>query len=228
MHTDLCPLTPFLFSFHYERKKNKKKKKEVLALFYFIYFFFFCGGKLKKSHMQNHSNKEAFKPFLLSGTVIHGYGRGGTQLGFPTANLELDDNVRAQLKPYKNLVLFGWGSVIAIPGKENCGEGPYPFSMSIGYNPHFHGVDLTAEVYFIHEFAEDFYGAVVNILVLGDLREMGAFVSLEALVDAIKDDVRKTEEALQKPELKRLKQHSFLAPSLAPSEKLPQFELAVV
>ncbi|RNF17149.1 riboflavin kinase [Trypanosoma conorhini] len=179
-------------------------------------------------HTQDASTNTSFKPFLLSGEVVHGHGRGGTKLGFPTANLRLNDNVIQQLQAYKNLVLYGWGSVVAVPGKEAGGEGPYPFAMSIGYNPHFKDVNLSAEVYFMHEFAEDFYGAVVKIVVLGVIREMGAFVSLEALVDAIKNDIIFTRGVLQKPGLAQLKQHPFLSLSLSPTEALPHFETIVV
>ncbi|ESL07852.1 riboflavin kinase [Trypanosoma rangeli SC58] len=180
-------------------------------------------------HVQDATGDTTLRPFLLSGKVIHGHGRGGTCLGTPTANLMLDDNVIAQLQPYKNLVLYGWGSVVAIPGREAAGgEGPYPFVMSIGYNPHFKDVSLSAEVHFMHQFAGDFYGAFVKIVVLGTIREMGAFVSLEALVDAIKNDIRVTREALQKPELARQKEHIFLSLSLEPSKAHPYFEVIAV
>ncbi|RNF02271.1 riboflavin kinase [Trypanosoma rangeli] len=179
--------------------------------------------------MQDATGNTALRPFLLSGKVVRGHGRGGTCLGTPTANLMLNDDVIAQLQPYKNLVLYGWGIVVAVPGKEAAGgEGPYPFVMSIGYNPHFKDVSLSAEVHFMHQFAEDFYGAIVKIVVLGTIREMGAFVSLEALVDAIKNDIKLTKEALQKPELARQKEHIFLSLSLKPSEAHPYFEATVV
>ncbi|KAH9601430.1 Riboflavin kinase domain [Trypanosoma melophagium] len=170
----------------------------------------------------------SFKPFFLRGEVVHGKGRGGTQLGFPTANIGLNATVTDQLLPYKDLVLYGWGTVVGFPGK-SAGEsmGPYPFAMSIGFNPHFHEKALTAEVHFLHKFDGDFYGQVVNVVVLGVIRGMQAYKSLDALVEAINEDIRQTKEALQKPELLHFKEFPLLLSSsarLGSSENIPFFE----
>ncbi|KEG05354.1 riboflavin kinase, partial [Trypanosoma grayi] len=100
----------------------------------------------------------SFKPFALRGVVVHGHGRGGTKLGFPTANVQLTDHVTEELKRYTNLVVYGWGCVMESGEEsENSGtsKGPYPIAMSIGFNPHFHDKALTAEVHFLHEFGQD-------------------------------------------------------------------------
>ncbi|ORC92148.1 riboflavin kinase [Trypanosoma theileri] len=166
-----------------------------------------------------------FKPFFLRGEVVHGKGRGGSQLGFPTANIGLNTHVMEELLPYKDLVLYGWGSVVPLAGKSAAdGMGPYPVAMSIGYNPHFHEKALTAEVHFLHKFNDDFYGAVVKVAVLGVIRGMQAYKSLEALVEAINEDIRQTKEALQKPEFLHIKDLPLLTPSLGSSENIPFFE----
>ncbi|KAG8345671.1 putative Riboflavin kinase [Trypanosoma vivax] len=166
-----------------------------------------------------------FKPFYLRGVVVHGKGRGGTQLGFPTANLQLDDQIKEQLKAYENRVVYGWGSVVGLPGNETAGLGPFAFAASVGCNSHFQENILTVEPHFLNQFEEDFYGATVKIVVLGVLREMGVFCSLEALVNAIKEDVRQTRAILDKPEMQRFKDHSLLVPRLLPSDTAPHFEL---
>lgn len=132
-------------------------------------------------------------PWLLRGRVIHGFGRGGSQLGFPTANLELSEDIMNNLLPYKETVLYGWGCIEA--SAEDSKEegvahlGPYPFAMSVGTNPHFKNAQVSVEPYFVHEFPSDFYGRIVRIVVLGKIRESIAFTTIEKLIDTIKEDV---------------------------------------
>ncbi|CBH14684.1 riboflavin kinase, putative [Trypanosoma equiperdum] len=163
----------------------------------------------------------SFQPFFLRGKVVHGKGRGGSQLGFPTANIGLDKDVMECLQPYKNLVVYGWGTVSQVPGKERESFGPYPFAASIGFNMQFDEKTLTVEPYFLHEFGWDFYGAVVKIIVLGEIRSMGSFHSLQALVDTIKSDVQFTRDMLQKPQLQEFSRHSLFE---SPSSTIPYFE----
>ncbi|EPY28894.1 riboflavin kinase [Strigomonas culicis] len=155
--------------------------------------------------------------WYLRGKVVHGHGRGGTQLGFPTANLELDAATIQSLKKYSNLVLVGWGCVEGLPDRKG---GPFPFAMSVGKNPHFKDVELTAEVYFIHKFESDFYGAQVRILCLGATREQAAFTTLEDLIKTIEGDVRDAERILALEEYAACANDSFVQPLTVLTDEL--------
>jgi riboflavin kinase len=51
-------------------------------------------------------------------------------------------------------------------------------------------------VHLLHAFAEDFYGAHMRLVVTGYLRDEAPFASLDALVDAIRTDIRLARENL--------------------------------
>ncbi|KAK7201285.1 riboflavin kinase/fmn adenylyltransferase-like protein [Novymonas esmeraldas] len=178
------------------------------------------------------------EPWFLRGTVIHGFGRGGTQLGYPTANMELSEAAIAFLKPYDNRVLWGWGCVEAAAESDaaaaRAGDaspeplGPFPFVMSIGNNPQFKNVDISAEVYFLHTFDGDFYGRVVRILTLESIREQSAFTTLEELIKTIDGDVAFAKEHLLRSEWAHYQQHAIVDPSAPPPQRgsdasLPSF-----
>ena len=78
---------------------------------------------------------------------------------------------------------YGYGNV---PGVQ---EGVLvPAVASIGFNPHYGNEAKTLEVHLLHEFADDFYGEVLNVLLTGFIRRMEKYDSLEALIAAIESD----------------------------------------
>lgn len=179
-------------------------------------------------------------PFCLRGVIVHGHGRGGSKLGYPTANAKLDSATVAALEPYNNLVLFGWGclepnqpdTTPALKGEApsclsfaDCG--PHPFVMSVGYNPQFKDVALSAEVHFLYTFPCDFYGHVFRVEVLGAIREMSAFSSLQELIDTINNDVLRANEELAKDSMQAHRKDRFVQPDAVLTEaerSLPFFE----
>lgn len=136
----------------------------------------------------------------IRGKVVHGHGRGGSQLGFPTANVRLDDDVIQRLGVFENGVYFGWGQVEASAGASAAAGtdtgSVIPFVMSVGFNPHFRDKALTVEIHFVHKFAVDFYDATVRALVVGHIRDQGAFESIEKLIAIIREDCRVAMDAL--------------------------------
>ena len=157
--------------------------------------------------------------FAIRSRVASGHRRGGTQLGFPTANVELDASTISLLAPYENDVFAGWGVVewivemptaTAVSGEAAAATPPpligtmsaspaglssvYPVVFSVGKNPHFKDVALTMEVHFVTSrggpvFQRDFYGQIVRIVCVARLRGQLSFTSLDALIVAIKRDV---------------------------------------
>lgn len=64
-------------------------------------------------------------PILLSGPVVHGFGRGSKQLGIPTANLPVEA-LGEQLRDVPAGVYCGWASV-------GASDRVYKMVMSIGW-----------------------------------------------------------------------------------------------
>lgn len=174
-------------------------------------------------------------PWYLRGVVVHGHGRGGSKLGYPTANVQLDAATVQSLMDYNNLVLFGYGCIEGTTPNEGVAVeesqqlGPFPFAMSVGYNPQFQDVALSAEVHFLETFAQDFYDSCIRIVVIGSIRPMYAFQSLDELISTINKDVAKTQEKLMLPEVSAFEKDPFIQPRnrLPPSvlSALPYFKV---
>lgn len=58
-------------------------------------------------------------PLQMEGKVISGFGRGSKELGIPTANLPVDDNVIPWISTIKSGVYFGWVSLPLSPRHTN-------------------------------------------------------------------------------------------------------------
>lgn len=119
------------------------------------------------------------QPIVLKSKVVSGFGRGGKQLGCPTANLE--ENV-VGLEQAQPGVYFGWA-------KLNNTE-VYKCVASVGWNPFFQNEKKTCEPHLLHKFSEDFYGADIEICLCGRIRDEKNFTSLEALIRAINWDIQ--------------------------------------
>lgn len=130
-------------------------------------------------------------PYFSKGMVVKGFGRGGKQLGMPTANLD-SDAVKELPEALGTGVYYGFARV-------NAGE-VYRMVMSIGTNPFFQNKERSMEVHLLHEFSEDFYGAELRLVILGFVRPMSDFPSLDALIAAMKNDVVVSHRELAKDE----------------------------
>ena len=117
-------------------------------------------------------------PYKISGNVIHGFGRGSKELGFPTANIDINlKNINL-----KNGVYYGKCSIL--PDNKI-----YTMVMSIGNNPHYNN-EKRFEVHIISEFENDFYGELLNVTILGYIRPMAKFENLEKLIEIINNDIK--------------------------------------
>jgi len=119
----------------------------------------------------------------LTGRVVRGHAIGRT-LGFPTANLELHEE---KLVP-GNGIFAVWARI----GEESEAR---PAAMSIGVRPTFGGDTRTLEVHLL-DWSGELVGREVTVEFVDWLRAERRFASSEALIEAMKDDVRETRRRL--------------------------------
>ncbi|CBX96230.1 hypothetical protein IAQ61_001409 [Plenodomus lingam] len=74
----------------------------------------------------------------------------------------------------------------------------YPTVLSIGYNPYYKNTQRSIEIHILHSFDADFYGAVLSLVVLGFIRPEYDYVSKEALVEDIREDIRVARRSLER------------------------------
>ena len=122
------------------------------------------------------------RPHRVEGFVVHGEGRGGSQLGYPTANL---DTVPHAAIPADG-IYAGWFEL---------GTRHSPAAISIGSNPTFSGRVRTVEAFVMDE-GGNFYGRRVAFDFIERLRDTVKFDSIEALIAQIDADVARTREVL--------------------------------
>lgn len=115
-------------------------------------------------------------PWFVTGEVIHGEKRG-RDLGFPTANIRLDNNCGLKHGIYAVRVGFGQGKdQLRLDGV-----------ASFGRRPTFDNGAPLLEV-FLFDFNGDLYGTALDVAFIGFIREELKFDSVEALVTRMNDD----------------------------------------
>ncbi|MBV7295253.1 bifunctional riboflavin kinase/FAD synthetase [Corynebacterium sp. TAE3-ERU12] len=130
-------------------------------------------------------------PHRVSGEIIRGAGRGGSQLGYPTANLDLAEGTAVPADG----VYAGWFCVTAGPDRDQRDpEGNmafaqrYPAAVSVGSNSTFGETERTVEAYVIGR-AADLYGLTGHLDFVERIRGMVKFDGIEALIEQMHDDV---------------------------------------
>jgi len=121
------------------------------------------------------------RPFAIRGTVIHGDKRG-RELGFPTANIGLDDYLRPA---------FG---VYAVRGTLPDGR-LLDGVANLGLRPMFADGRELLEPWFF-DFDEDLYGQAIEVSLIAYLREECAFDGVEALIAQVHRDAGEARAAL--------------------------------
>ncbi len=121
------------------------------------------------------------RPFAIEGVVVVGQ-QLGRKLGFPTANVELEDYVRPRLGSYATRTRLPDGRLM--PGVANIGE-----------NPTTGVVKARLEVW-LFDFDEDLYGQVIETELVAFLRPEMKFDSLDALIAQIGADAAKARALL--------------------------------
>ena len=142
--------------------------------------------KIRKA-LQEGDIKKATKylghSFSISGTVVSGKRLGNT-IGFPTANLEIEESYK--LIPKKGVYLVR----SEIDGVWLNGM------MNIGLRPTVQGKFETIETHFFN-FDGDLYGKKIQIELLDFLREEQKFDSVEGLKNQLSIDKKKSNELLK-------------------------------
>ena len=123
------------------------------------------------------------RPYSLIGTVVHGDGRG-RQIGFPTANIETQNQV------------YPPNGVYAIRAKleERWLNGV----LNIGMRPTFNGLNIQVEGHFFN-FDEIIYGKPVEVFFVEKIRSERKFPSPEFLIQQIQSDIATATEILAAP-----------------------------
>ncbi len=125
--------------------------------------------------------------FFYRGVVVKGEGRG-RKLGFPTANLKLENKLTLPYGVYATLALFD--------GKL------FPSVTNIGIRPTFQTgekeLPVLVETHLIQSYI-DMYGANLEVRFIGKLREEQKFSSVDQLKTQISIDIEKSSRFFQLP-----------------------------
>lgn len=122
------------------------------------------------------------RSYLLSGLVVEGKKLGRT-IGFPTANIQINDT-------YK---LIPHDGVYAV--RVNIGDQKFGGMLNIGNNPSIEGKGRTIEVN-IFNFSETIYNQRISIEFVDKLRNEVKFINLDALKTQLQCDKLQAMEVL--------------------------------
>lgn len=118
------------------------------------------------------------RPYINSGVIVHGDARGRT-IGYPTANIEV---ISTQVLPKESIYVV-----------EICvNDTWYKGMASIGRNVSFEANRPVSVEVHIFDFNDDIYGEHVTVRWLKKLRSEIKFDTIEALIDQLKDDEKKS------------------------------------
>jgi riboflavin kinase/FMN adenylyltransferase len=113
--------------------------------------------------------------YQIRGIVSRGRNRGGRLLGFPTANINLSDELCPKTGVYAVTVELGGQSWFGV--------------ANIGYSPTFDDHQFTVEVHIL-DFKGTIYGDPIRVNFITRLREEIKFENLEALSRQIQADIQ--------------------------------------
>ncbi|WP_246014202.1 bifunctional riboflavin kinase/FAD synthetase [Corynebacterium endometrii] len=132
--------------------------------------------------------------FSITGPVVRGAGRGGKELGFPTANQYFQDHYAIPADG----VYAGWFIVhdqsVPIDGNMRPGMA-YAAAISVGTNPTFGDEQRSVESFVLDRQA-DLYGHEATVLFVDHLRDMVKFSSIGELLEAMARDVAHARDVL--------------------------------
>ena len=111
----------------------------------------------------------------LEGVVVHGAGRG-TRIGYPTANIEVDN-------PQKVIPLTGVYAVLVYFDNNQ----PYKGMLNIGVGPTFGGTEERIEVH-MFDFDKNVYNTSLRVEFVHRIRSEKKFNSATELIQQLSED----------------------------------------
>jgi len=119
--------------------------------------------------------------YQIRGKVVKGRERGGSQLGFPTANIKLHDELCPKMGVYAVTVESEGGLHMGV--------------ANIGYSPTFDDNIFTIEVHIL-DFSNDIYNTRIRVNMIKRLRDEKKFSGIQELSEQIKKDIETTRKIL--------------------------------
>lgn len=127
------------------------------------------------------SQKQLGRYYQIRGQVVAGRNRGSRLLGFPTANINLHDELSPKTGVYAVTV--------------ECGKEKYKGVANIGYSPTFGDHIFTVEAHLL-DFNGDVYGEKIRVNFIKRLRDEKKFSNVSELSEQIRKDIKKAREIL--------------------------------
>ena len=124
------------------------------------------------------------RPHVVEGAVVKGEARGQS-IGFPTANVEIDDRMQV---PANGVYA---GHAVVTGGDET----PHPMVLNIGNRPTFGGGHVTVEAHLL-DVELDLYGEHLALHIAHRLRDEKKFAGIDELTAQIAADVTRARELL--------------------------------
>ncbi|MBT4509062.1 bifunctional riboflavin kinase/FAD synthetase [Desulfobacula sp.] len=121
--------------------------------------------------------------YQIRGKVIKGRKRGGSQLGFPTANIKLHDELCPKLGVYAVNVETTKGNFWGV--------------ANIGFSPTFGDQMFTIEVHIL-DFSHDIYNTRIRVNMVKKLRDEKKFSCIQELSKQIEEDIKIAKDILEK------------------------------
>ena len=137
--------------------------------------------ELVKAGEMQQACKMLGRHFQLRGIVVAGRDRGGKLLGFPTANLKIEEELCPKTGIYAVTVETRRGVHLGV--------------ANIGYSPTFDDRQFTVEVHIL-DFNEAIYGEKIRVNFVKRLRGEIKFAGIEALKQQIGKDVESARRIL--------------------------------
>ncbi len=119
--------------------------------------------------------------YQIRGIVAIGRNRGGKLLGFPTANINLQDELCPKMGVY----------AVTVECQDKLCKGV----ANIGYSPTFEDHVFTVEVHIL-DFNENVYGQKIRVNFVRRIRDEIKFSSISELSEQIKKDIKKARKIL--------------------------------
>lgn len=113
--------------------------------------------------------------YSFKGTIVHGDGRG-RQLGFPTANLAVDNEDK--LIPAKGI----YAAECVVEKEKHFGL------LSLGSRPTFHKDGKIIPEFYIFDFDKDIYDEVMQVNMIEKIRDEEKFNSVDELISRMNKD----------------------------------------